>query len=258
MNEASSTSIKRFSFELGGNNPAIILEDAPLPEVVKHTMMCKTGNAGQVCVAFNRVYCHESLYDQYCDMVAQGFSKVQLGTGFKFMGMGPLINHAARDRMLDLIKDAVDKGAKLLVGGQIPDDPALAKGAFITPAVLKDCTDDMRVVKEEIFGPVLPILKYSDIDDAIERANNTELGLTTYIFGRDPVKLLKCFELIQSGEILINGSFDIGGGPHLPHVGVKQSGIGCDNSKYALESYYVMRRAAVKIDPNTMIPPPGK
>ena len=168
-------------------------------------------------------------------------SKVKLGR-WKDEGyvMGPVINNEARDRMIDLIKDATDNGATLVMGGEVPDE--FKKGSYITPALLKDVTDDMRVSKEEIFGPIIPLQSFSDLDDAIEKANETIFGLSAYFFGHNSKEMSKVMDGITAGEIFVNGGI---GNEFTPHAGAKQSGVGADKSKYSLEEYYDIKLLSI-------------
>ena len=168
------------------------------------------------------------------EKIAEELSKVRLGK-WKDEGyvMGPVIDNKARDRMIDLIRDATDNGAKLVMGGEIPKE--FKKGSYITPALLKDVNDDMRVSKEEIFGPIIPIQSFETLDEAIEKANNTIFGLSAYFFGHNSKEMSKFFENVTAGEFFVNGG---GGTEFSPHSGAKQSGIGCDKSKWSLEEYY--------------------
>ena len=147
--------------------------------------------------------------------------------------MGPVINCRARDRILELINNAVQNGAKLVMGGEIPEE--YSRGSYITPALLMDVTDDMRVSKEEIFGPIIPMQPFSDFDDVLNRANETIFGLSAYFFGHDAREIAKAFETLEAGEIFINGGV---GSEFTPHPGLKQSGVGCDKSKWSMEEYY--------------------
>ena len=142
--------------------------------------------------------------------------------------------------MLELVDDAVKSGAKLVMGGEVPE--AFAKGAYMTPALLVDVTDDMRVSKEEIFGPIIPIQPFKTLDEAIEKANNTIYGLSAYFFGHNAKEIAKAFEGMEAGEIFINGS---GGTEQVPHAGVKQSGVGCDKSPWSLEEYFDFKYCAM-------------
>ena len=229
-----ATSLKKYSLELGGNAPVIVMPDADLDETAANIVAKKVGFAGQTCVNYNRIYIHESIYSELCGKVAKELSKVKLGR-YKDEGyvMGPVINNAARDRMLELIDDAVRSGAKLIMGGEIPAE--YSKGSYITPALLIDVTDDMRVSKEEIFGPIIPLQSFSDFDDALAKANNTIFGLSAYFFGHNAREIAKAFETLEAGEIFINGGI---GSEFTPHPGLKQSGIGCDKSKWSMEEYY--------------------
>ncbi len=232
--QQASTSMKKFSLELGGNAPVVVMPDADLDETAANIVAKKVGFAGQTCVNYNRIYIHESIYDVMCGKIADELKKVKLGKG-RDEGyiMGPVINREARGRMLDLIKDATDGGAKLVMGGEIP--PGFEKGNYITPALLVDVNDSMRVSKEEIFGPIIPLQPFSTLEEAIEKSNDTIFGLSAYFFGHNAKEMSAYFEGVKAGEIFVNGGI---GSEFSPHSGSKQSGVGCDKSKYSLEEYY--------------------
>ena len=229
-----ASSLKKYSLELGGNAPVIVMPDADLDEVAANIVAKKVGFAGQTCVNYNRIYIHERIYAALCEKVAKELAKVKLGR-YKDEGyiMGPVINRAARDRMRELIDDAVRSGAKLVMGGEVP--AGFAKGSYITPALLVDVTDEMRVSKEEIFGPIIPLQSFSDFDEVLAKANNTIFGLSAYFFGHNAKEIAKAFEMLEAGEIFVNGGI---GSEFTPHPGLKQSGIGCDKSKWSMEEYY--------------------
>lgn len=232
--QQSATSLKKYSLELGGNAPVVVMPDADLDETAANIVAKKVGFSGQTCVNYNRIYIHESIYDVMCEKIAAELSKVKLGK-YKDQGyiMGPVINREARDRMLDLIDDAIKGGATLVMGGEIPKD--FQKGSYITPALLKDVNDTMLVSTEEIFGPIIPIQPFSTLDEAIEKSNNTIFGLSAYFFGHNSKEISKYFEGVRAGEIFVNGGI---GTEFSPHAGAKQSGIGCDKSRFSLEEYY--------------------
>lgn len=232
--QQSTTSLKRYSLELGGNAPVVVMPDADLDDTAANIVAKKVGFAGQTCVNYNRIYIHESIYDVMCEKIATELSKVKLGKG-KDEGyvMGPVINKQARDRMLDLIDDAVNGGATLVMGGEVPE--GFKKGSFITPALLKDVKDTMRVSTEEIFGPIIPVQPFSTLKEAIEKSNNTIFGLSSYFFGHNAKEISEFSQGVRSGEVFVNGGI---GTEFSPHAGAKQSGIGCDKSKYSLEEYY--------------------
>ena len=232
--QQSSTSLKKYSLELGGNAPVVVMPDADLDETAANIVAKKVGFAGQTCVNYNCIYIHESIYDVMCEKIADELKKVKLGKG-RDEGyiMGPVINIEARDRMLELIDDAVKGGARLVMGGEIPEE--FKKGSYITPALLIDVNDNMRVSKEEIFGPIIPLQSFKTLDEAIEKSNNTIFGLSAYFFGHNSKEMSRYFEGVRAGEIFVNGGI---GSEFSPHAGAKQSGIGCDKSKHSLEEYY--------------------
>jgi succinate-semialdehyde dehydrogenase/glutarate-semialdehyde dehydrogenase len=177
----STTSIKKLGMELGGNAPFIVYEDADFNKALDLAIGLKFGNTGQICVAANRFFIEESLYDRFITEYVERAKSLKLGFGVdEVVDMGPMVDEKSRDRMFELIEDAVEKGAKLACGGHIPED--LQKGAWIAPTVLTDTTTDMRVFREEIFGPVAAFMKFKTDDEVLELANDTEYGLASYLF----------------------------------------------------------------------------
>ena len=236
-----STSIKKYSLELGGNAPVIIMEDADLELAVGQTIFFKTFGSGQVCLGYNRIYVHETVYGEYCKRIAEELKKIKVGYHSDGIELGPLISHEARDRMLDLIKDAIDKGAKLVYGGEIPT--GFEKGSFIIPALVTGVDKNMRLFQEEIFGPIIAVKSYSDFDEVLKEAAECDLGLSSYLFGHDSRAIMKALENIGAGELLVNGAEIT---PYVPHVGIKQSGVGCNGSSWSLEEYYDIIRLSLK------------
>lgn len=233
MREAA-TSVKKFSFELGGNAPVIVMDDVNPDEVAANIVAKKTGFSGQTCVNYNRIYVHEKIYRGLAERIAALLTKFVPGQ-WRDPGavIGPLIDRRARDRMLELIDDAVSHGAKLVTGGGIPQGSEA--GNYIMPALLTGVTDSMRVSREEIFGPIVPLQPFDDLDRALEQANDTPYGLSAYYFGHRAPEIAKAFEAFRVGEIFVNGG---GSTEFLPHAGTKQSGIGCDRSRWSLEEYF--------------------
>ena len=240
-----STSIKNYSLELGGNAPVIIMQDCAdeLDSIAQNIVATKVSNSGQDCTDYNRIYVHESLYPRFCSLVAEKMDQVTVGR-WKDEGtivMGPMINRQARDRILDLIREAVAEGATLVKGGEIP--AGMEAGHFVTPALLVDVKDSMRVCREEIFGPIIAIQPYSDFDQVLQQAIDTDYGLASYLWGHDARAIAKAFETFESGDVFINGA---SGNAYTPHVGVKQSGLGCDQSKWSLSEYYTLKRISMR------------
>lgn len=238
--QQSATSIKKYSLELGGNAPVVVMPDADLNEVADNIIAKKTGFAGQTCVNYNRIYVQRSVYMKLCDIIKEKLCGFKFGK-WKDEGkvIGPVINKDAQNRLSGLIEDAVKSGAKLLYGGKVSDDG----GSYVEPTLLSDVTDDMRVSKEEIFGPIIPVQPFDTLDEAIEKSNNTIFGLSAYFFGHDARDLSAFAERVNAGEIFINGA---GGSEFTPHAGMKQSGIGCDKSKWSLEEYYDLKLISIK------------
>lgn len=229
---SSCSSVKHFSVELGGNAPVIVYPDADVVDAANKIVDLKFANSGQVCVSPNRCFVHKSIYEQFLQAAKARAAEVE---------MGPLINEKERARVVALIEDAIANGATTIAGGKAIDGP----GYFMEPTILAEVGCDMRVAKEEIFGPVLPVVPYSDDDDEIALANDTEYGLAAYVFTKDLKKGLQAARDIKSGSVCINE-------PHysvqLPHGGLKQSGVGKDCSRYSIAEYLTLKRVSVLVD----------
>ncbi|MGB5666874.1 MAG: NAD-dependent succinate-semialdehyde dehydrogenase [Maribacter sp.] len=239
----STTSIKKLGMELGGNAPFIVFEDADFEKALDLAIALKFGNTGQICVAANRILVHKNIYDKFLKAYIERVSKLKLGFGVdEEPDMGPLVTRKDRDRMFDLIEDAVSKGAKLEYGGKIPKGKEI--GNWLEPTVLSNMTTDMRVFREETFGPIAPIMSFETDDEVLELANDTEFGLASYIFTNDHKRVERFSKDLQFGEVQINGvKYAI----YLPHGGIKNSGIGHDCSHLALDDYLVKKRVSTAI-----------
>ncbi|SHI22097.1 succinate-semialdehyde dehydrogenase / glutarate-semialdehyde dehydrogenase [Sporobacter termitidis DSM 10068] len=242
--QQGSTSVKSYSLELGGNAPCIVMPDADLEAAVDAIVSQKYANAGQVCVNYNRVFVHKDVYDRFLQLTADAVKKVKVGAMNEYPGenvMGPIITREARDKALAMIDDAVKKGARLLAGGTVPE--GREKGNWLTPTLLADCADSMRVFQEEQFAPILAVTSFTDLDDTLRRAVDTEYGLRSYLYTHDARVIGKCFERFESGVIVVNNA---SGGPNVPHVGIKGSGVLCGTSSYGLNNYYDLRVLCLK------------
>ena len=244
MNKGSS-SVKRFSLELGGNAPAIIMPDFEMDQICQIVAESKVASCGQFCINFNRVYVHESIHGVFLEKLKAKFENIRIGWGKDMSAhLGPMINTEARDRVLALIGDSVKMGAELIYGGYVPDMPGkLKNGAFIMPTILDKVTDDMPIARNEIFGPVCGIQTFSDFDDALRRANDTEHGLAAYLFTHDSRIMGRFIDGAEAGNVHINFTGMV---PHLPHAGNKQSGIGCVRGRWGLEEYYDLRKVTIR------------
>ncbi|MEK9603378.1 MAG: NAD-dependent succinate-semialdehyde dehydrogenase [Flavobacteriaceae bacterium] len=234
----SSSTIKKLSMELGGNAPFIVFDDADKEAALDLAIGIKFGNCGQICVAANRFFIHEKIYDEFLQAYLNRVEKLQLGFGKDSTSdMGPLVSLQAQQRMIDIVSDATAKGAKIEAGGKIPE--GFDKGYWFEPTVLSNVTTEMRVYREETFGPIAPIFKFKTEDEVLAMANDTEYGLASYLFTNDLERQARFANELQFGEVQINGvKYAI----YLPHGGIKNSGIGHDCSTLALDDYLIKKR----------------
>ncbi|RJG24714.1 aldehyde dehydrogenase family protein [Massilia cavernae] len=228
---AAAGTIKRVTLELGGNDAALVLEDADLQETARKVFDGAMLNAGQICIAIKRVYVHESMYDAFCDELARLANDLVVGDGSELATqLGPIQNKAQYEKLQQLLDDARENGT-VIAGGNVLSRP----GYFIAPTIVRDVDDDALIVREEQFGPILPVLKYTDINGAIERINNSEYGLGGTVWGRDVSKAASIAERVNSGTVWVNKHMDIAA--DLPFRGAKQSGLGAELGLAGLEEY---------------------
>lgn len=228
---SAADSVKRVTLELGGNDAAIVLDDANIADVAPKIFQAAMHNAGQVCIAVKRVYVHESKYEAMCSELAKLASQVVVGNGLDAgTTMGPLQNKGQFEKVKEFIADARQRG-RIVAGGEVPD----RAGYFIAPTIVRDLPDDARLVREEQFGPVLPVLKFSDIDDAIARANSTEYGLGSSVWSADADRAFAVARQIGSGTVWVNKHLEVP--PEGPFGGAKQSGFGCELGQEGLEQF---------------------
>lgn len=224
--------IKKVSLELGGNAPFIVFEDADLDAAVQGVIANKYRNAGQTCVCANRIYVQNSVYEQFIEKLSEAVKQLKVGDGFADgVDLGPLIEQAAVEKVQSLIQDALDKGAKLVLGGK----PHPLGGLFFEPTILSEVTPEMKVAKEEIFGPVAPIFRFETEQEVIAYANDTIYGLAAYFFSKDMARAFRVSEALEYGMVGSNtGTLS---NEFAPFGGVKQSGIGREGSKYGIYDY---------------------
>ncbi len=228
----SADTIKKLSLELGGNAPFIVFDDADLDAAVEGAMASKYRNAGQTCVCANRLYVHDKVYDAFAEKLVAAVARLKVGHGVEpGVLQGPLINEDAVAKVESHIADALGKGARLLTGGQ---RHALG-GTFFEPTVLADVTPAMRVAREETFGPLAPLFRFSTDEEAVAMANDTEFGLASYFYSRDIGRVWRVAEALEYGMVGINTGLI--SNEVAPFGGVKQSGLGREGSKYGLDEY---------------------
>jgi succinate-semialdehyde dehydrogenase/glutarate-semialdehyde dehydrogenase len=230
--EQSAEQLLRLSMELGGNAPFLVFEDADVDRAVEGAMLAKMRNIGEACTAANRFYVHEAVVEEFCGRFAARMDAMTLGRGTdEGVGVGPLIDAKARDKVQELLDDAVAKGATVVTGGQRPEGP----GYFFPPTVLADVPLNARLQKEEIFGPVAPITAFSDDAEAIRMANDTEYGLVAYLFTENLSRAVTASEALEYGMVGVNQG--IVSNPAAPFGGVKQSGFGREGGFEGIDEY---------------------
>lgn len=224
--------MKRISMELGGNAPFIVFEDADLDAAVEGAMASKFRNTGQTCVCANRLFVHEAVYDEFAGKLGTAIAKLRVGDGLAAAtDQGPLIDAKALEKVEEHVADAKAKGARVLMGGK---RHALG-GTFYEPTLLLDANADMLLAREETFGPVAPLFRFSNEDEVLAQANDTEVGLAGYFYTRDLARAFRVAEALECGIVGVNTglvSTEV-----APFGGIKESGTGREGSKYGLHDY---------------------
>jgi succinate-semialdehyde dehydrogenase/glutarate-semialdehyde dehydrogenase len=224
--------VKKVSLELGGNAPFIVFDDADVDAAVAGAMASKYRNSGQTCVCANRLLVQEGIYDAFAEKLAQAVRELKVGEGTgEGVNQGPLINEEAVGKVEGHIRDALEKGARLVTGGH----RHLLGGTFFEPTILADVTPEMRVAREETFGPVAPLFRFSTEEEAIALANDTDSGLAAYFYSRDIGRIWRVAEALEYGMVGINEG--IISTEVAPFGGVKESGLGREGSKYGIEEF---------------------
>jgi succinate-semialdehyde dehydrogenase/glutarate-semialdehyde dehydrogenase len=228
----STDTVKKVSLELGGNAPFIVFDDADLDQAVLGAMASKYRNSGQTCVCANRILVQHTVYDAFAEKLAIAVRGLKVGPGLEpGVNQGPLINEAAVEKVEEHIADAVEKGARILIGGRRHG----LGGTFFEPTLLADADPQMKIAREETFGPVAPLFRFSTEDQAVAMANDTEFGLASYFYARDIGRIWRVAEALEYGIVGINEG--IISTEVAPFGGVKESGIGREGSKYGIEEY---------------------
>ncbi len=226
INAAAGKDLKRVSLELGGKNAQIVMDDANLELALEGVLWGAFGTTGQRCTATSRLILHEKVYDKFLDMLVERASKIKIGNGLdESVEMGPVINESQREIIHNYVKIGQEEGATLLLGGDVYEEGECAKGWFYKPTIFVDVKPSMRIAQEEIFGPVLSVLKVSDLDEAIKVLNGTKYGLSSSIYTQDVNAAFKAMRDIEAGITYINGP-TIGAECHMPFGGVKETGNG--------------------------------
>ena len=235
--QQSASSIKKMSLELGGHAPFIVFEDADLDAAIEGAMISKYRNAGQTCVCTNRFYVHAKVYDSFVEKLAARVSgTLSVGEGFEDkVTTGPLIDDAAIAKVQEHVADAIAKGAKVVTGGAAHS----RGGRFYQPTVLSNISENMLCMREETFGPVAPVVKFTDEAEVIRLANNTDYGLASYFYSRDIGRIFRVAEALEYGMVGVNTGLI--SNEMAPFGGVKQSGLGREGSVYGMDDFMEMK-----------------
>ena len=232
--------IKKVSLELGGNAPFIVFEDADLDAAVLGALSSKFRNAGQTCVCANRLYIHDKVYEAFTDKLKAALANLKVGYGLsEDVTTGPLIDEKAVAKVEEHIADAVSLGAKIAAGGN------RMKGTFFEPTILTDVPGNAKVSKEETFGPLAPLFRFTNENDVIKQANDTEFGLAAYFYSRDMSRVMRVSEALEYGIVGINTG--IISNEVAPFGGIKASGLGREGSKYGIDDYLEMKYLCLSI-----------
>ena len=229
---SAAATLKRVTLELGGNDPAIVLDDVDPQAVARKIFFASFVNSGQVCMAIKRIYAHETIYNDLCNALVLEAKKAKVGNGLDpATELGPVQNKMQYDKVVSIIEDTRKAGATFLAGGDVPAGP----GYFLPPTLVTDIADDSRLVQEEQFGPIVPILKFSDIDDALRRANDTRYGLSGSVWTKDVQRGAEIAARLEVGTAWVNQHRTTSA--FVPFGGAKESGLGRQYSALGLKSY---------------------
>lgn len=230
--EKSAPQLKKLALELGGHAPFIVFEDADLEKAAEGALASKFRNAGQTCVCANRVYVHEKVKDEFAKILVEKVKQLKIGNSLdETVQIGPLVNEEGVQKVAEHVQDAVDKGAVVLQGGKRYGD----KGCFYEPTVLENVTKDMKIMAEETFGPVAPIVTFTDDEEVIREANDTIYGLAAYLYTSDISRAVKVSEALNFGVIGLNDG--VPGTAQAPFGGMNQSGYGREGGHQGIRDY---------------------
>ena len=242
----SAKTVKRVSMELGGHAPFIVFDDADIDLAVEGLVKSKFGSNGQQCICPNRIYVQDKVYEEFAEKLKDKVQTIKVGNGLDEQNeMGPLVNAGAIEKVQEQVDDAVQLGACILNGGKRLSDGSYSNGNFYDPTVLSNVTDNMLITREETFGPVIPLLRFSSEEEVIERANAIEYGLASYFYTKDLSRTYRVSEQLEYGMVGVNDAIPFA--VQAPFGGVKESGMGREGGKYGLDDYLDTKMISVQI-----------
>jgi acyl-CoA reductase-like NAD-dependent aldehyde dehydrogenase len=246
--EMAANGLKKCMLELGGHAGMLICEDADYPRALKDGVTRAFRNAGQICNSVNRIFVDRSHYDRYIEEYGELTKKQSLGDGLlnPNVDIGPMVDEKGIRRTQSFVDDALAKGARLLCGGRRSEAPEHVKGFFYLPTVIADATQEMKIMKEEPFGPVVGIAPYDDLDEALAMMNNTEYGLVNYLYGKDISKIIHLAEGIETGTVCINNTAP--DSIFAPYPAWKQSGMGVELGHFGIDEYLRVKHIVIGLD----------
>ncbi len=243
----AANSIKKVSLELGGHSPLIVLDDADIGLAVKDGVYRSFRNMGQICNSINRIFVDKKIFDEYVDEFVKRARMLKIGDGLKTpdVDLGPMTTEKGRDKAIEHVRDAVAQGARILLGGKIPQGEDYKNGFFYEPTVLVNVNLNMKVMQEETFGPVAPIMGFDTIESAIKMANNTRFGLVAYLYTKGMKKAFEAAEALEYGTVGINNVV----GAEIPHPygGWKESGVGIELSHHGIDEFLQLKHIRISL-----------
>ena len=235
--------IKKLSLELGGNAPFLVFNDADLDKAVDGALIAKYRNSGQTCVCANRIYVQSGVVDQFAEKLVKATQALKVGDGMgEGVAIGPLVDKAGLAKVEEHVSDATSKGATVLTGGKRSE----LGGTFYEPTVMKGVKEGMKILSEETFGPVAPIISFDTVDEGIAMANSTEFGLAAYFYSRDLSTVWKVSEELESGMVGVNTGLI--STAEAPFGGIKSSGLGREGSKYGMDEFLEIKYVCMSVE----------
>jgi lactaldehyde dehydrogenase/glycolaldehyde dehydrogenase len=228
--------LKVLRLELGGKAPFIVAEDADIGAAVKAAVASRFENCGQICICNERMYLHEKIADQFTERFVKAVKALKVGNPLETVDVGPKFSGPELDKVERLVQQATAAGAKILTGGKRLTEGEFARGHWFEPTVLSATDNRMAIMQDEVFGPVIPLMRVTDFDEGLRLANESRYGLSAYVFTKDLRRLMRLVRELKFGEIYVNRPG--GDAVHAHHAGMRHSGIGGEDGKYGLDAYF--------------------